>query len=231
MSSAVLLFRDPPARPLAEAIHQRKNELGASYQYEQEELSSDPHMLVLPKFRGSKYLEAGHDKNRTYQLRKASSLVPNHETACSVSAITKGGYVGPNGSARYPEPAVKHKFTKATDKNNMTKPLTLDKIRQNAQPADIIDGVENQASQITVLAGRRKKVAGKSREASVLARKDASVLRPREDFESTGGLYAAGQRRVKAVGEMAKAEKKREAEKVLKSSGAMGVYSNLLSGG
>jgi len=230
MSSHLLLFRDPPARPLAQAIHQRHNELGASYQYEQEELSSDPHMLVLPKYVGSKYLEAGHDKNRTYQLRKASSLVPNHETAKSVSAITKGGYVGPNGNARYPEPAIKPRFKPHTDKTNMTKPLTLDAIRKHAQPGDIIDGVEDQPSQITVLAGRRKKVTGKSREAFVLARKDASALRPREDFESTGGLYAAGQRRVKAVGEMKKAEKKREAEKVLKTAGAMGVYSNLLSG-
>lgn len=231
MSSHLLLFRDPPARPLAQAIHQRKNELGASYQYEQEELSSDPHMLVLPKYVGSKYLEAGYDKNRTYQLRKASSLVPNHETACSVSAITKGGYVGPNGNARYPEPAIKPRFKPRVDKNNMTKPLSLDKIREHAQPGDIIDGVEDQKSQITVLAGRRKKVVGKSREAFVLARKDASALRPREDFESTGGLYAAGQRRVAAISSMARAEEKREADKIRKTAGAMGVYSNLLSGG
>lgn len=231
MSANLLLFRDPPARPLSEAIHQRKNELGGSFQYEQEELSSDPHMLVLPQYMGARYLEAGHDKNRTYQLRKASYLVPNHEKARSVSAITKGGRVGPNGNARYPEPAIKPRFSPATDSNNMTKPLSLEKIREHAQPGDIIDGVEDQASQITVLAGRRKKVDGKSREAFVLARQDASALRPREDGESTGGLYAAGQRRVSVLRTMAAAEKKREADKVLESSGAMGVYSNLLSGG
>lgn len=223
-------LQDPPVQPLTVAVDKGINELGASYQYEHEELTSNPHHRNTRIYSGARYLEEGLNKNRTYKLRQATSLLTRHGKACSVAAITLGGYDSPLGSAKYPEPRIPHKFALDPMKPESTMLLTLDKIRKGAQPGEIIDGGEKQASQITILAGRRAPVPGQSREAVVMAAMDASSLRPHEDFQSTSGLYAAGHKRYTKIQEMAAAEKRREETTKLRAIGSMGVYSNLLSG-
>lgn len=226
----ILKLRGPPVPALSVAMDKGINELGASYQYEHEELTINrPHRTDIRLHSGARYLEAGLHKNRTYELRKASSLVTRYEKACSVSAITKGDYNSPLRKAKYPEPRVPHKFVLGAIKPESTVLLTLNNLRRTAQPGDIVDGGETQPSQITILAGRREPVHGESRAAVAMKANDASALQPYEDFESTSGLYAGGHRRHDKIKAMTLTEKRREAAKKLKAAGSMGVYSNILS--
>ncbi len=224
-----LLLRPPPALPLEQAMNAHINSLGATFQYQPEELTQNSN-LVEVGYRGAAYLQSGSDKDRTYALRKSGSLVPRRELACSVSAITKGGRADPRtGNARFPDPRTPHVFMTKKDSRATATRLTTEKLHSKAQPGEIIGGVETQPDQITVLYGRRKQVKGQSTAAFVESRNDTSVLRPSSNYSSTSGRFAAGRNKIDALRTMVAQQKSKEKADVQKRRGKMGIYSQLLS--